>query len=278
MNRRPLFFIVPIALVASAFLLFLGDKAGTFELGVLTVSLAITAVVGGAVSSTFRLFTWFTTLVHEMGHAAVGILNGGQISGIVLNADGSGYTVTRHSVNGSRLARNAATLAGYPGPIIFAISLLGLVTLDYSWAAIIIAGVTGALNLIFSRSLLSAGISLAFLGAFGLAAVEHYYTGTSFALLFLGATLFTRGVYDLTTLTRLTMNPGTKADANAVSDAENVARESLILRSVWLWTIMEWLIAFAGGALLVLLVVELSGIPVLAPVMSFIGAPHLLAE
>lgn len=277
MNRRPLFFIIPIALVASAFVLFLGDKAGTFELGVLTVSLTILAMVGGAVSSTFRLFNWFTTLVHEMGHAAVGILNGGQISGIVLNADGSGYTVTRHSVNGSRIARNAATLAGYPGPIIFSISLLGLVTLDYSWAAIIIAGVTGALNLIFSRSFLSAGISLAFLGAFGLSAVEQYYTSTSFSLLFLGATLFTRGIYDLITLTRLTMNPSTKADADAVSDAENVARASIILRSVWLWTIVEWLIAFLGGALLVLLVVELSGIPVLAPAMSFIGVPGMFA-
>lgn len=270
MNRRQLLFVLPIALVAGVFILFLGDKAGTFELDVLTVSLAIVALVGGAVSSTFRLFTWFATLVHEMGHAAVGILNGGQISGIVLNADGSGYTVTRHSVNGSRLARNAATLAGYPGPIIFAISLLGLVTLGYSWAAIIIAGVTGALNLIFSRSLLSVGISLAFLGGFGLAAIERYYTGTSFALLFFGATLFTRGVYDLITLTRLTANPATKADANAVSDAENVARESIILRSVWFWTIMEWLIAFVGGTLLVLLVVQLSGIPVLEPVLSFV--------
>ena len=66
------------------------------------------------------------TLVHELGHAGVGILVGRRFTGFVLRGDMSGHAVTRGPARGA--GRIASTWAGYPMP-----ALLGAAVV---WAAL----------------------------------------------------------------------------------------------------------------------------------------------
>ena len=66
------------------------------------------------------------TLVHELGHAGVGILVGREFTGFVLRGDMSGHAVTRGRPRGP--GRIVSTWAGYPMP-----ALLGAAVV---WAAL----------------------------------------------------------------------------------------------------------------------------------------------
>lgn len=90
--------------------------------------LVIAAVLAGVIIGwppLWRRVRLAVTLVHEAGHALVGVLCGRRFTGFVVSGDASGHAVTVGPVRG--LGRIATTWAGYPAP---ALAGCGLV-----WAA-----------------------------------------------------------------------------------------------------------------------------------------------
>jgi hypothetical protein len=87
------------------------------EVALTAPRLVVVLAVAGALVSVqplWRLVRLVVTLVHELGHAVVGVLVGRQFTGFVLRGDMSGHAVTRGRVRGA--GRVASTWAGYPMP------------------------------------------------------------------------------------------------------------------------------------------------------------------
>lgn len=78
---------------------------------VITLVIAAAAVLIGPLWNVLRVAI---TLVHELGHAFVGVLFGRTFTGFVVNGDMSGHAVTVGRSRG--IGRVATTWAGYPMP------------------------------------------------------------------------------------------------------------------------------------------------------------------
>jgi len=97
-----------------------------------TASPAFAALVGTGIGLLFfgratgRALAHVVTLVHELGHAGVGILVGGRVRRVSIALDASGETLTLVGGRLPRLRLTLFTLAGYPAP--------GLVALLAAWA------------------------------------------------------------------------------------------------------------------------------------------------
>lgn len=79
----------------------------------LALSIIVAAVIV-SVPPLWLLLRPIVTIVHELGHAVIGILCGRRFTGFVINPDMSGHTVTAGKSSGIGLA--LTTLAGYPAP------------------------------------------------------------------------------------------------------------------------------------------------------------------
>ncbi|ACQ82101.1 conserved hypothetical protein [Beutenbergia cavernae DSM 12333] len=103
-----------------------------------TVTLALAAALAVvAVPPLWRVLRVVVTLVHELGHAVVGILCGRRFTGFVLRADMSGEAVTVGAARGA--GRVATTWAGYPAPgIVGAVLVLAAA---HGWAAPVLTAV-----------------------------------------------------------------------------------------------------------------------------------------
>src|SRR5690606_33271005 len=86
---------------------------------VLAPAAALAAVVLGPLWRRARLAV---TIVHELGHAGVGILVGRRFTGFVVSADMSGHAVTVGPRRGP--GRVASTWAGYPAPALLGAALV----------------------------------------------------------------------------------------------------------------------------------------------------------
>lgn len=131
--------------------------------GVLVV-LGLTAVAVGWVPA-WRVLRLGVTLVHELGHAAVGVLGGRRFTGFVLRGDMSGHAVTVGRPRGPAMV--ATTWAGYPAP-----ALVGAVLVlagARGWAApvltLVLAGLIAALG--YVRSVLTGVVVLVTVSATG---------------------------------------------------------------------------------------------------------------
>jgi hypothetical protein len=80
------------------------------------------ALVLVAVEPLWRVVRLVVTLVHELGHAVVGVLVGRQFTGFVLRGDMSGHAVTRGPVRGP--GRVASTWSGYPMPALLGAAMV----------------------------------------------------------------------------------------------------------------------------------------------------------
>ena len=78
-------------------------------LAVLSAALLVAPVTGRALAQV-------VTLVHELGHAAVGLLVGGRVRRVSIALDASGETLTLIGGRHPRTRLSAFTLAGYPAP------------------------------------------------------------------------------------------------------------------------------------------------------------------
>lgn len=106
---------------------------------------ALVAVGVGPVWSVLRLGV---TLVHELGHAVVGMLCGRRFTGFVLRGDMSGHAVTVGPARGP--GRVATTWAGYPAPAVVGAALAWLAV--RGWAAPVLAAVLVVLLVALVRS------------------------------------------------------------------------------------------------------------------------------
>jgi hypothetical protein len=87
-----------------------------------------------AVEPLWRVVRLAVTLVHELGHAVVGVLVGRQFTGFVLRGDMSGHAVTRGPVRGA--GRVASTWSGYPMPALLGAAMVWAA--ERGWAAPVI--------------------------------------------------------------------------------------------------------------------------------------------
>lgn len=115
----------------------------------LPVSLLVAAVVVTA-PPLWRLTRPAVTIVHELGHAFVGILVGRRFTGFVVSSDMSGHAVTVGPRRG--IGRVLTLWAGYPAPAILGASLVQLALRGWAGAALFAALVVLVVSLLFTRS------------------------------------------------------------------------------------------------------------------------------
>ncbi|HEY9496353.1 MAG TPA: M50 family metallopeptidase [Intrasporangium sp.] len=90
-----------------------------------------------AVEPLWRVLRIAVTLVHELGHAVVGMAVGRRFTGFVLRGDMSGHAVTVGRARG--VGRVVSTWAGYPAPAVVGAAMAWVAGLG--WAAAFIGGV-----------------------------------------------------------------------------------------------------------------------------------------
>jgi hypothetical protein len=105
------------------------------------------------------------TLVHELGHAVVGVVAGRQFTGFVLRGDMSGHAVTRGPARG--LGRVASTWAGYPVPALLGAAMVWAAGRGWSAPVITTLLVILVFALIRVRSALTVLVVLIALGGLG---------------------------------------------------------------------------------------------------------------
>lgn len=129
---------------------------------VVAVLLAAVAVV---VDPLWRLLRVGITLVHELGHAFVGIVFGRRFTGFVVRGDMSGHAVTVGPARG--VGRVATTWAGYPMPALVGAAMIAVA--EYGWAAplLTVTLVVLMLALLRIRSALTLLVMIAVLAAVG---------------------------------------------------------------------------------------------------------------
>ncbi|GGL45100.1 membrane protein [Phycicoccus endophyticus] len=117
---------------------------------------SLVAVAVGPVWGVLRLGV---TLVHELGHAVVGLAVGRRFTGFVLRGDMSGQAVTVGRASGP--GRAATTWAGYPAPAVVGAVLAWLGVRGWAPTVLGVVLLVLALALVRSRSLLTVAVVLA---------------------------------------------------------------------------------------------------------------------
>lgn len=95
---------------------------------------ALAAITLACFQPTWRLCRQAATIVHEMGHAAVGYIFGRKIDGIALHSDTSGVTTSRGKPYG--IGFLLSVLAGYPAPSLLGLGMVWASTTQWSGAAL----------------------------------------------------------------------------------------------------------------------------------------------
>lgn len=140
----------------------LGDLGLPIEAVLGAVALGVLVVVAPPL---WRVLRVGVTVVHELGHAVVGILAGRTFTGLVLRPDMSGHVVTVGRSRGA--GRVLTTWAGYPAPALVG---TGLVVASWAgWAPPVLAlgGLLLLAGLVRVRSLYSGVVMVATTTAVG---------------------------------------------------------------------------------------------------------------
>ena len=179
------------------------------------------------------------TLVHELGHAVVGILSGRRFTGFVVRGDMSGHAVTVGPPRG--FGRIATTWAGYPMPALVGLLMLWAATTGYAGLLLFACLVLLALVLVFVRS---AGTLVTVLAAGAAVGVLWWWRNDEVQVLAVVATSFVLLVGAWRHLGALAgagrRDPG--------SDAAVLGRLTGIPAAVWLVTFAAVLAAATWGA------------------------------
>ena len=154
----------------------------------LALLLALAAV---ALPPLWRIARLAVTIVHELGHALVGILVGRRFTGFVVSADMSGHAVTVGPRRGP--GRVASAWAGYPAPAVVGTLLIQISLHGWARTALFAALVLLAGSLVFTRSLhtvlavLGAAIAVGALWWWGSSSLVTTLTLAAGVFLLLGA-------------------------------------------------------------------------------------------
>jgi len=109
--------------------------------GTPVVIVLVAALVAVSVEPLWRVLRLGVTLVHELGHAGVGMLCGRRFTGFVLRGDMSGHAVTVGPARG--LGRVFTTWAGYPAPGVVGAVVVWLAV--RGWSAPVLTGILAVL-------------------------------------------------------------------------------------------------------------------------------------
>lgn len=199
----------------------------------------------------YRLVRHLATLLHEAGHAIVGVLVGRKLRGIRLHSDTSGLTVSRGKPAGPGMV--ATLLAGYPAPAVVGLAGAWLVNAGYAagmlWALVLLC----ALMLVFIRNfyglwvILVTGVGVAVLSW---TASAEILSITAYLMVWSLLLVAPRAVVELQRSRR-------RQRSSTSSDADQLARLTRIPAGFWIavfWLICAgclvlggWLLLDAGG-------------------------------
>ena len=136
---------------------------GDVAMGAPAVTVAVVAaVLVVAVPPVWRVLRLAVTLVHELGHAIVGLAVGRRFTGFVLRGDMSGHAVTVGPARG--FGRVVSTWAGYPAPAVVAAALTWAAGRGWSAPVLTVVLLVLLLALVRVRSLLTAAVMLVAMG------------------------------------------------------------------------------------------------------------------
>lgn len=127
----------------------LASAAPGLNAGALTTA-AVAALVVVLVPTIWLQLRIAVTLVHELGHAIIGIAFGRRFTGFVVRGDMSGHAVTVGPARG--FGRIATTWAGYPMPALIGLLMIWSATTGYAAALLFGCLVTLVVVLVFVRS------------------------------------------------------------------------------------------------------------------------------
>ena len=199
----------------------------------------------------YRLVRHLATLLHEAGHAIVGVLVGRKLRGIRLHSDTSGLTVSRGKPAGPGMV--ATLLAGYPAPAVVGLAGAWLVSAGYAagmlWALVLLC----ALMLVFIRNfyglwvILVTGVGVAVLSW---TASAEILSIAAYLMVWSLLLVAPRAVVELQRSRR-------RQRSSTSSDADQLARLTRIPAGFWIavfWLICAgclvlggWLLLDAGG-------------------------------
>jgi len=135
------------------------QPSGATEAGAAPVAVALAAAVAVVlINPVWRVVRIAITVVHELGHAAVGVLLGRRFTGFVLHPDMSGETVTVGKSHGFALA--CSTWAGYPAPAVVGTALVSAATRGAAAPVLAGIGVVLICSLVMVRSAYTAVVIL----------------------------------------------------------------------------------------------------------------------
>ncbi len=183
----------------------------------------------------YRLVRHLATLLHEAGHAIIGILVGRKLRGIRLHSDTSGLTLSRGKPTGPGMV--ATLLAGYPAPAVVGLAGAWFVSQGFAagtlWALVVLC----AAMLLFIRNFY--GLWVVLVTGVGVAALSWLASGTVIsvaAYLMVWALLLIapRAVVDLQRSRR-------RQRGRTDSDADQLARLTRLPAGLWVATF--WLSA-----------------------------------
>lgn len=194
----------------------------------------------------YRVARHLATLLHEAGHALIGILVGRKLSGIRLHSDTSGLTLSRGKPTGPGMV--FTLLAGYPAPAVVGLGSAWLMSYGYAagtlWGLVLIC----ALMLVFIRNFYGLWVVLvtgAGVAVLSWTATPQILSITAYLMAWSLLLVAPRAVVDLQRSRR-------RQRARTKSDADQLA--ALTHLPAGLWILIFWLICvaclLAGGWLL----------------------------
>ena len=141
-------------------------EQGVAVAGTPVLIVLVAALVAVAVDPLWRVLRLGVTLVHELGHAGIGMLCGRRFTGFVLRGDMSGHAVTVGPARG--FGRALTTWAGYPAPGVVGAVVVWLAV--RGWSAPVLTGilavlVTAALRVRSGLTAVVVGVALVGAGA-----------------------------------------------------------------------------------------------------------------
>lgn len=168
------------------------------------------------------------TIIHEMGHVAMGWLWGRRVQGISLHSDTSGLTITAGKERG--LGVLMTYLAGYPAPALVGLALIWASVSGYSGAALTLVMILLVLAFLLVRNLFGfmiLAVSLLGAGFVFWGANPPVVTGFTLAV---GIFLLLAG-----TRTCFGLREVHQHGEGGESDAQMASRHSLLPASAWVY-------------------------------------------
>jgi hypothetical protein len=201
----------------------------------------------------WRLVRPAVTLVHELGHAAVGVLSGRRFTGFVISPDMSGHTTTVGRTSGPGMVLTAA--AGYPMPAIIGAGAIQAALAGRAGVVLLLILITLVVALFHARSLFTGGSLVLLIGLDGYLWWAGDRPWAAASVVWLGAVLLIGAWRHLAAVAfhgDRSQDPGLLASATRVPTAVWNLGFMLILAACtwWAWRVLEIPFGLAVEALL----------------------------